>query len=50
MSFGNEIWTGEIHVGAGCTQMVTEVVQMKKGYTGYTDGEGHRDRPGSIFE
>ena len=50
VSFGKEMWTGGIAVGAVCTQMVTEVVEVKTGYSGCTDGEGHRDRPGNIFE
>lgn len=30
VSFGNEIWVGEIHLGSICTQVVIEVVKVKK--------------------
>lgn len=30
VSFSNEIWVGEIHLGAICKQMVTEVIKVKK--------------------
>lgn len=30
VSFSNEIWVGEIHLGAICTQVVIEVVKVKK--------------------
>lgn len=30
VNFSNEIWLGEIHLGAICKQMVTEVIKVKK--------------------
>lgn len=30
VSFGNEIWVGEIQLGAICKQMVIEVIKVKK--------------------